>query len=604
LNSIVASSVAGEVDTMTSCMSLLLFVVIGGSYVAGFEPSRSMPIQMDVGLNKHITICTGLKRYISCRDGSNIAITYAFWGRTSDKICPSDDGDPVTDCEGADETMGLVQQHCETKDECQLEARHNKLQKNGTHHCPGVNKYLIVNYTCIPESKGALLCDSEKTTLECKAGWKMEITEVFWGRRASTKYCGTDEGMECDSSDYASKFLKQKCSGKQKCEITASTDVLDDKKAPCAGMLKYLMVSYICKPPKFVGKPAEEEESPELESKLLTDSSSKELMGLLEKHLNEIKDGALEKSKPVEAAAPAVAAAPAKNLMKSIGAKAAQKYKQNANTAAPAPVAPAPAQPAARDILARSEKPLFANEDDEVANALLNGALAKEFKKDVTARKKDETPQPPMEEEKAASSIPAHLEVKKDTTPTVAVEEPKKEEALQSAEAKSQIPKTKEDSAKRPTASAIDDVELSEPNTVKSILARAKEVLKTLDSQEQRSEQESSQDLKKRAQIPSAQLVAQKTKDAKDAAQNIQQLAQQLESRSKVAKKPAPAPAAAKAAGKAATTTQDKKIQQASFSSDKIREAAQAQATKPKPGPRKEGLKVAGTGSAGVGNTP
>lgn len=532
-----------------------------------------MPIQMDVGLNKHITICTGLKRYISCRDGSNIAITYAFWGRTSDKICPSDDGDPVTDCEGADETMKLVQQHCETKDECQLEARHNKLQNNGTHHCPGVNKYLIVNYTCIPESKGALLCDSEKTTLECKAGWKMEITEVFWGRRASTKYCGTDEGMECDSSDYASKFLKNKCSGKQKCEISASTDTLDDKKAPCAGMLKYLMVSYICKPPKFAGKPADDVETADAESKLLTDSSSKELMGLLEKHLNEIKDGALEK-KPAEPAAPPAAAAPSKNALKAFGAKAAQKYKQASNTG-PAPPAAAPAQPAVRDILSRSDKPLFASEDEDVASALLNGAaLAREFKKDVNARRKDETPQPPKEEEKAASSIPAHLEIKKDTTPSA---EDKKDE---SADTKSQIPKTKEEH--KSTASAVEDIELSEPNTVKSILARAKEVLKTLDSQEE-----------KRTKI------AEKPKEAASATQNLQQLAHELEARSKLAKKPAPA--AVKAPAKAAAA---KAPASTGFSADKIKEAANAQMTKPKPGPRKDGLKVAGTGSAGVGNTP
>merc|ERR1712048_153004 len=115
--------------------------------------------------------------------------------------------------------------------------------------------------------------------------------------------------------------------------------------------LKYLMVSYICKPPKFVGKPADDVDTADAESKLLTDSSSKELMGLLEKHLNEIKDGALEK-KPAE-----------------------------------------PAQPAVRDILSRGDKPLFASEDEDVASALLNSAaLARELKQDVNARRKDETP--------------------------------------------------------------------------------------------------------------------------------------------------------------------------------------------------------------------
>lgn len=72
-----------------------------------------------------ITICTGLKRYIACRDGANIAVTYAFWGRVSDKICPSDDGDPVTDCEASEDTLGLVKAECEAKNECQLEAKHS-----------------------------------------------------------------------------------------------------------------------------------------------------------------------------------------------------------------------------------------------------------------------------------------------------------------------------------------------------------------------------------------------------------------------------------------------------------------------------------------------
>ena len=58
-----------------------------------------------------------------------------------------------------------------------------KLQKNGTHHCPGVNKYLIVNFTCVPESKGVTLCDSAEATLSCPSNWSMELADVFWGRR-------------------------------------------------------------------------------------------------------------------------------------------------------------------------------------------------------------------------------------------------------------------------------------------------------------------------------------------------------------------------------------------------------------------------------------
>lgn len=71
-----------------------------------------------------ITICTGQTRTISCRDGANMAVTNAFWGRISDKVCPSDDGDPVVDCAGSRDTLPLVRKKCEGKKECKLSARH------------------------------------------------------------------------------------------------------------------------------------------------------------------------------------------------------------------------------------------------------------------------------------------------------------------------------------------------------------------------------------------------------------------------------------------------------------------------------------------------
>jgi len=207
-------------------------------------------LQRDMKMLGDITICTGLKRFIACMEGSNLAITKAFWGRISDKVCPSDDGDPVTDCDGSEDTLPLVKGYCEGKRECKLEARHTLLQKNGTHHCPGVNKYLIVNYTCIPESKSAALCDSAETTLTCEAGWVIDIADIFWGRRSHAKYCGAEEGMECDSSDSAAKYIRQQCDGKRRCPVRADQTVLDNTHSPCSGILKYLMINYVCKPPE------------------------------------------------------------------------------------------------------------------------------------------------------------------------------------------------------------------------------------------------------------------------------------------------------------------------------------------------------------------
>ena len=111
-------------------------------------------IPPQINIAKRITICTTQKKPLSCAyPGSNIAVTGVFWGRTSADVCPSDDGDTRLDCEAAAETEGIVKGKCEGKESCELEARHALLQNPNSQHCPGVNKYLTVNYTCVPEDK-------------------------------------------------------------------------------------------------------------------------------------------------------------------------------------------------------------------------------------------------------------------------------------------------------------------------------------------------------------------------------------------------------------------------------------------------------------------
>lgn len=249
------------------------------NYLQGDSSSRALPVQMDMASEGGITICTGQTRTISCRDGANMAVTNAFWGRISDKVCPSDDGDPVTDCVGSRDTLPLVKKKCEGKKECKLSARHRELQNQGSSHCAGVQKYLVVNYTCEPESQGVTLCDSVETDLFCRAGWNMELADVFWGRRASAKMCGGDGEIECDASESASTFLKNKCNGQNRCHIKADADSLDPKThSSCNGILKYLMVNYVCKPQESANEEENDEE--------VKDETSKELMGMLNKQKN------------------------------------------------------------------------------------------------------------------------------------------------------------------------------------------------------------------------------------------------------------------------------------------------------------------------------
>jgi len=530
-------------------MDLLLFCVILQTIYPAFthglleqSSSRALPIQMDMASDQDITICTGLKRYIACRDGSNIAVTNAFWGRVSDKVCPSDDGDPVTDCEASEDTLGLVKGYCEGKNECQLEAKHTKLQKNGTHHCPGVNKYLIVNYTCIPESKGVTLCDSTETTLYCPSTWNAELADVFWGRRSSSKYCGTEEGMECDSSESAAKYLKPLCDGKKRCKIRADSAVLDSTHSACAGMLKYLMVNYICRPPST--KASEEVEDDD--SKILSDTSSKELMGLLEKHLNEIKTPETNLKEPKVQPI----AAEEKKIEPKQYAASAKKASTKTH---------------ARNTLGRTSNTGFvANEEEDMANSLLNGpAFARAIKKqDVT--------------------VPSVS--KKEDSPAL-ITRPRKDEIFESIKSKPAAKKEGATMVPKDTITKSDEsYEVTEPNTVRSILARAKEVLKTLDGDTNavQSTNDAADDiLNKRGGIAHNKSSDEKISETENASKQVANLAQSL-----------------------ANTAAIKSSKGKKNLSSKIKEAAAAAFQKPKPGSTKKLGYRTGTGSAGMGNTP
>jgi len=204
----------------------------------------AVPIQMDMASDESIVVCKGLTRYIGCRDGSNILVTEAFWGRDSAE-CPSDNGDPVM-CTGSTSVLALVKSDCDTKKGCSLEATSTKLGSNG---CSDVNKYLVVNYTCVPESKGVLLCDSALTKLTCPLTWIIEVKNVFWGRSASSTYCdGPSDGCATNENAllFSENYVKAICNNQNECLIKADSAVLGDT---CPVVSKYLLVNYVCKPP-------------------------------------------------------------------------------------------------------------------------------------------------------------------------------------------------------------------------------------------------------------------------------------------------------------------------------------------------------------------
>jgi len=349
--------------------------------------------------------------------------------------------------------------------------------------------------------------------------------------------------MECDSSEYAASYLKKQCNGKKKCTIRADSAVLDNKHSQCAGMLKYLMVNYICKPPST--KASEEVEDDD--SKILSDTSSKELMGLLEKHLNEIKTPETNLKEPK--------VQPIATEEKKIEPKQYAASAKKAST-----------KTHARNTLGRtSDTGFVANEEEEIANSLLNGpAFARAIKKqDVTV---------PLASKK------------KEDSPAI-ITRPRKDEIFESIESKTAAKKGGATMVPKDTITKSDEsYEVTEPNTVRSILARAKEVLKTLDGDTnavQSTTDPADDILNKRGGIAHNKSSDEKISETESAVKQVANLAQSL-----------------------ANTAAIKSSKGKKNLSSKIKEAAAAALQKPKPGSTKKLGYRTGTGSAGMGNTP
>lgn len=253
-------------------------------------------------------------------------------------------------------------------------------------------------------------------------------------------------------------------------------------------------------------------------------------MGLLEKHLNEIKT---PEPQPISAKDMTKNFKPLPQVEeKKIDQK--QYYSAKPKVAAP--------KTHTRANVGKSPTPSFvATEDDDLANSLLNTPT---FSR--TAKKQEVT-------------VPVSH---------------RKDEVIDNSE-------EKENGAK-----SEDSYEVAEPNTVRSILARAKEVLKTLDGENPSTspvvnEADVGDDfLNKRGGIARQEKLVN---DTTTAVKQVAKLAQSLVNN----------------AEKNSNKTEKKK----SGASTKLKEAGQAAIQKPKPGTKKLGYR-AGAGAAGFGNTP
>lgn len=207
---------------------------------------RIIEVRTIFSTDKRAQICSRQKKTLSCTPGSSIAVTGVFWGRTSPDICPSEDGDPVTNCFSAPETEEIVKKMCEGMGSCLLEGKASMLQKDK--HCYGVNKYLLVNYTCVPQANRIVLCKSEKSLLTCPSDWVIRVNSAFWGRE-NPDICPSVNGHNnCPGASETISKLRTNCNNNPGCVVRALSDELQNGGENCPHVSKYLIVNYACRP--------------------------------------------------------------------------------------------------------------------------------------------------------------------------------------------------------------------------------------------------------------------------------------------------------------------------------------------------------------------
>jgi len=254
---------------------------------------------------KEKTACRYQHINLKCKKG-NVHIVRAEYGRRSKNVCAW--GVPKThksiantNCGDAPAATKIMRQKCEGKKGCSVFAP-------GTlgDPCPGINKYTVVNYTCVEEQpkfaqwgewskyggcsvscgQGVKIrrrdCESswengrgcsgiseeqatclmppcqdmiEKTTcrnqpikLQCDRG-QLQIVRAEFGRRSKSvcaygvpKNSKSIANTNCGDAPTATAIMKKKCEGKTACSVFAPGTLGD----PCPGINKYTVVNYTC----------------------------------------------------------------------------------------------------------------------------------------------------------------------------------------------------------------------------------------------------------------------------------------------------------------------------------------------------------------------
>ena len=88
------------------------------------------------------------------------------------------------------------------------------------------------------------MCEHQEMELECPDGQQIKVDSALYGRKMSAVCKGArhDETSDCAATT-SLDVVKEKCDGKQYCDMKASNGVFGD---PCVGTFKYLEVAFHC----------------------------------------------------------------------------------------------------------------------------------------------------------------------------------------------------------------------------------------------------------------------------------------------------------------------------------------------------------------------
>ena len=289
----------------------------------------------------------------------------------------------------------------------------------------------------------------------------------------------------------------------------------------------------------------------------IVDTSSKELMGLLEKHLNELQSKPSSKDKKESEDADeekSKESKPSTKKQSSAGSTSSSKAKSGGKKTT------------------KGEEKSAAMELSPQASSTITGFVRT---LPITTEQK-ETPAMDMKESDA-------LKRAQETVPAAAT-----------GEKKQILPKASiETPVDEPT------YEVSEPGAVKSILARAKEVLKSLDDEK---DEDSGSDDAKRA-IEDQSTSSKKSDITRKSSEEDAGKDTESKAVKQIAKLAANLAKTASKNKNGKTKVNDKKVQNDAASTGRLGSQFSNE-KKPKPGPKKSGLSATGPGRAGMGNTP